>query len=85
MCLEKKLPTEDGTNADEIRRFKKSNNFGYYCLNYAVKDKICFSLNLYYTFVRAIQGQIRVGTITGAAVISVWRSLLVTSAHVLPD
>ena len=39
-----KLPIEDSTNADAIRRFKKLNNFGYYCLNYAVEDKICFSL-----------------------------------------
>ena len=41
---EKKLPDEGSTNADEVRRFKKLNNFGYYCLNYAVEDKICFSL-----------------------------------------
>ena len=27
---EKTLPIEDSTNADEIRRFKKLNNFGYY-------------------------------------------------------
>ena len=41
---EKKLPDEGSTNADEVRRFKKLNNFGYYCLNYAVEDKVCFSL-----------------------------------------
>ena len=41
---EKKLPELDSTNVDEVKRFKKLNNFGYYCLNYAVEDKICFSL-----------------------------------------
>ena len=31
-------------NADEVRHFKKLNIFGYYCLNYTVEDKDCFSL-----------------------------------------
>ena len=64
---EKKLPDDGSTNADEVRRFKKLNNFGYYYLNYAVEDKVCFSLidsartqiNVIITYIRAIKAMIR--------------------------